>query len=170
MKKLIQASLLGLSCLWASTGMAIGPGGGATGIYVASITTVNNDGSGTYYASFDVSGPTLSACQTALDDAILAYASTAWSWTYCTLKSIDSYFDYGVIVSPAVSGGGSGGSSGNAGIVNEIAVEVSNLASQYDLGGYQNELDRLDARYGINEYKSEMIKIYRQATRRSTRK
>ena len=128
---------------------------------------IRDSGSGTYYASFDVSGITLSACETALNDAILAYASTAWSWTNCTLKSIDSYFDSGVIVSPAVAGGDNGGSTGSAGVVNEIAVEVSHLASQYDLCGYQNELDRLDARYGIDQYKSKMIEIYRQATRKS---
>ena len=166
MKNLLKSTLLTFAFLISSSALAVGPGGGATGVYAASVTILGNDGSGSYYYTFSVSGNTLSQCETALDDAIASHANV-WGWTYCKLQSIDTYFELDIFT-PGGLGDVNGGSGNNGTVITEIAHKSEELASQYDLGGYQIELDRLNARYRINEYKSELMDIYRQATRQST--
>ena len=166
MKYFLKSTLLTFAFMYTTSALAVGPGGGATGVYAASVTILGNDGSGSYYYTFSVSGYTLSQCETALDDAIANHANV-WSWTYCKLQSIDSYFELDIFT-PVGLGGVNGGSGSNGTVIAEIAHQSAELANQYDLEGYQAELDRLNARYRINQYKAELMEIYRQATRQST--
>ena len=165
MNNLFKSTLLIFAFLFSSSALAVGPGGGATGVYAASITILGNDGSGSYYYTFSVSGYTLSQCETALDDAIANHANV-WSWTYCKLQSIDTYFELD-IYTPAGLDGGNGGAGSNGTVITEIAQLSEELAKQYDLDGYQAERDRLNTRYRINQYKAELMDIYSQATRLS---
>lgn len=158
MKNTIKIALLGLSCIYTTSSIAFCQNCTTTGIYQGSITVKNNDndGSGDYYAHEVISGATLAECTTNLN---AAKASTVWwSWSACQLKSIHSAYKDGVYT---VAAGGDGSN-----VIDQISSDVADLSIQYDLNGYQDELDELDARYRINEYKDAMVEIYQQATRR----
>ena len=164
MRNLFKNSLLIIGGLWTLTASSTNiPYGNSTGIWSAVVTLKHNDGSLVYYTSFTVSGPTEQACQTELDNATIG--TNAWEWTYCSLSAVNDLGYPGYINQRPQTTGGNNGNSGGIGIdVDQVAAEVAELASRYNLDGYQVELDELDSRYGIIEFKTKMIEIYQQAT------